>query len=230
MFVLSEAVDPARTALVVVDVQNFFCHSDGTIGRRGSDLSGYQRMVEQRLLPLIAAAREAGVAVVLTRMDHDAWSANPAALDLEGRSLLPYGDEDRPRIGERPPVLDRAWDYQYYRIERRPEDLEITKPRASAFIGTTLDLALKGRGISSVIVTGVATNVCVESTARDAFQYGYRVMFARDCTACRSADLQRASEITIHKFFGTVVDSEAIIAAWQGGRAGAGLATALATS
>ncbi|GIW07059.1 MAG: isochorismatase [Dehalococcoidia bacterium] len=212
---LSEALTPSKTALLVVDVQNYFCHPDGAIGRRGNDLSGYQQMVEQRLLPLIAAARRVGVAVVLTRMEHDFWTVNPAARDLAGRATLPYGDEDQPRSSDRPPIHSEAWERAYFLIERHPEDLEITKPRASAFLGTPLDLALRGRGIERVLVTGVATNVCVESTARDAFQYGYRVFFVRDCTATRSAAAQRATEVTIHKFFGTVVDSAAVIAAWQ---------------
>jgi nicotinamidase-related amidase len=96
MLDLAEAVPPAKTALIVVDVQNAFGPRHSTIGRRGNDLSGYRQMVAERLLPLVAAARRAGVASVLPRTDSDVWTTNPAARDPAGYATLPYGDEDRP--------------------------------------------------------------------------------------------------------------------------------------
>lgn len=80
MLALPEAVAPAKTALIVVDVQNDFGHPDGTFGRRGNDRSGHHQMVAERLLPVIAAARHAGVAIVLTRMDHDWLDHQPGSL------------------------------------------------------------------------------------------------------------------------------------------------------
>lgn len=77
-----------------------------------------------------------------------------------------------------------------------------------------------------MLVTGVATNVCVGSTARDAVQSGYRVFFVRDCTATRSAAATHATEVTIHKSFGAVVDSATVIAVWQPVVTAAALASA----
>ncbi len=76
-----------------------------------------------------------------------------------------------------------AWNGDFYQIKPRPDEAIVTKHRYGAFEGTDLDLILRSRGIRSVIMTGVATNVCVETTARQAFLRDYYVVFTNDCSA-----------------------------------------------
>jgi nicotinamidase-related amidase len=78
-------------------------------------------------------------------------------------------------------------------LEQRPEDLLVTKPRWGAFIGTTLDDELRQRGVTQVFVTGVATSIGVESTARSAFEFGYNVVPVVDAMTDRDADAHRHS-------------------------------------
>jgi len=90
----------------------------------------------------------------------------------------------------------------------------VSKHRYGAFEGTDLDLVLRSRGIRTVIMTGVATNVCVETTARQAFLKDYYVVFASDCSATFSQAAHDATLHNIDQFFGEVVTSEQIMACW----------------
>ena len=92
----------------------------------------------------------------------------------------------------------------------------VTKHRYGAFEGTDLDLVLRSRGIRTVIMTGVATNVCVETTARQAFLKDYYVVFTSDCSAPFSQAAHDATLYNIDQFFGEVVTSEQIMACWPG--------------
>ena len=84
------------------------------------------------------------------------------------------------------------------------EDIIIEKDRYSAFVYTNLDLILRTNHVKTLIFSGVATNVCVESTIRDAFQLNYNTVLLSDCTATFNEDYQKFSEDIISRFFGTV--------------------------
>ena len=102
-----------------------------------------------------------------------------------------------------------------YKVRPAPDEAIITKHRYGAFESTDLDLVLRSKGIRTVIMTGVATNVCVETTARQAFLRDYYVVFLSDCTATFSAAQHEAALWNIDQFFGQVVSSEDVIACWQ---------------
>ncbi len=91
----------------------------------------------------------------------------------------------------------------------------VVKHRYSAFIDTDLDLILRSRGIQSLVMTGVATNVCVESTARDGYMRDYHIVFVDDCSACYDAAKHAATLRHITDHFGVVVQAADIIATWQ---------------
>src|SRR5262249_59917777 len=99
-------------------------------------------------------------------------------------------------------------------IRPRPDEIVVTKHRYGAFEGTDLDLILRSLGIRSVIMTGVATNVCVETTARQAFMKDYYVVFAGDCCAGYSQVLHDSTLVNIDRFFGQVVTASQITACW----------------
>jgi ureidoacrylate peracid hydrolase len=100
-------------------------------------------------------------------------------------------------------------------VRPRPDEPVVTKHRYGAFESTDLDLVLRSRGVRTVIMTGVATNVCVETTARQAFLRDYYVVFLRDCTATYSQAEHDAALHNIDQFFGQVAGAEEVMACWQ---------------
>jgi ureidoacrylate peracid hydrolase len=99
-------------------------------------------------------------------------------------------------------------------VSPQPDDRVVQKHRYNAFHGTDLDMILRAKGITHLIFTGVATNVCVETTARDAVVRDYEIILVNDCLAGSSVEEHQASLRTLSRFFNaTVVDSDHAIAA-----------------
>ena len=106
------------------------------------------------------------------------------------------------------------WDQDFYEVRPLPDEVIVTKHRYGAFENTDLDLVLRSNRIKSVIITGVATNVCCETTARQAFMKDYYVLFTSDCCATYSQAQHDATPFNIDQFFGQVVTSDEIMACW----------------
>jgi ureidoacrylate peracid hydrolase len=100
-------------------------------------------------------------------------------------------------------------------LDAQPGDLEIVKPRYSAFFGTRLDEILRGRGIDTVVVLGLTTNVCVQSTARDAWQRDYRTITLDDCCAEIGEGSHAASLAWTSRNFGMVCTSSEVCRRWR---------------
>lgn len=201
---LRELVAPERTALVVVDVQNDFCHEDGSIAARGMDVAPIHAMVP-RLEGLIQAAHAGNVPVIFIRTEHGLWTDAPAWQERLA---------SRTSAARRPICREGTWGAEFYRLQPSPGDRVVVKHRYSAFLGTDLDLILRSRGIETVLCTGVTTNVCVESTARHGFMLNYRVVMVSDCCAAPTEEEHRSALWNIGTYFGTVHGSEEIMAAW----------------
>lgn len=204
MLSLREKVDPRRTALIVVDVQNDFCHDEGAFGRRGRNLGFIQSMVPN-LVDFIAKARAKAVPVIFIRTSHGSWTNS--AVWLERAKDV--------SISEIPVCSDGSWGAEFYGVQPLPGDKVVVKHRYSGFYATDLDLVLRATGITTVLMTGVATNVCVESTARDAFQRDYHVVFISDCCATTNAEDHQATLRNIGDHFGVVVTAAEVIEAWS---------------
>ena len=91
----------------------------------------------------------------------------------------------------------------------------VTKHRYSGFVNTDLDTVLRSMGIQRLLIAGVTTNVCVESTARDAVMRDYFVTLLRDCMAADSEAEHNASLRTFESYFGRIANSEEVISSWQ---------------
>jgi nicotinamidase-related amidase len=184
---LEEIVDPAHSALVVVDVQNDFCSADGAWPRRGHDVSGMPSLIAN-VRRLIDAAHVAEVPVIYIQMTKlpGLKSISPSYL----RFMVERNNLDPDDVG-----CDMgSWGWEVVpEIAPQPGDLVIQKWRSSAFVGTPLDLVLRSNGIQSVVICGVATNACVESTVRDAFNNDYYVVLVEDAVAAYSQRLHEAS-------------------------------------
>jgi len=209
---LGEKVDPRHTALVIIDMQNDFIDDEGLIAREGRDVSQAQEMAKH-LPELIKAARAAGVFVVFVRNVYtseqnfylsDVWLEQAARKREGGYTRIPV-------------CRDGEWDGDFYGgIRPQPGDVVVTKHRYDAFHNTDLDLILRSNGVRTVMLTGVVTNVCVETTARSAFVRDYYVVAVDDgCAAYVESD-HRASLSNIDRFFGQVATMREITSVWDG--------------
>ena len=206
---LAEKVEPGHTALLIVDVQNDFCAEGGAIHREGRDVSMAAACVPN-IERLLEAARAAGVIPVWIRNVYNTgpnWYLSEVWLE----------QAERKRKGsytKRPVCEAGEWNGDFFKIRPRPDEVIVTKHRYGAFEGTDLDLILRSHNIRTVIMTGVATNVCVETTARQAFLKDYYVVFTNDCTATFSKEQHEAALVNIEQFFGQVVSSAEVMACW----------------
>ena len=207
---LAEKTDPAHAAVLIVDVQNDFCAENGAMHREGRDLSLVQGMVP-RLARFIEQARAARVPLVWIRNLYNRtpnWYLSEVWLEQAHRRR-------RGLYVERPVCQADHWSGDFYEVRPAPEDVIVTKHRFGAFESTDLDLVLRSRGIRTVIMTGVATNVCVETTARQAFLKDYYVVFTTDCTATYSKAEHDGTLANIDNYFGEVVSADDVAACWS---------------
>lgn len=206
---LEELVEPARTALIVVDPQHVFCSPRSEFVRRqGIDTSRVEETVP-RLNRFILDCREAGVMVVYTRQVLTEETMLP--------SLRLYALDEQDRIWFcREGTEDVDW---YEKVERpREGEAVITKHSFDAFQDTTLDLLLRNRGIRTLLITGFTSNVCVESTARHGFFIGYPIVLVADCVNAYNRQEHESTLFNIGKYFGRVADSSEVVEAMLSAR------------
>jgi ureidoacrylate peracid hydrolase len=191
-------------ALVIIDVQNDYCHDNGALNKFGRKVSDIRRIVP-RLKQVVEKARQTQIPVVHVRMASDERAKSDAY--LEHRSRRSGADRGVCREG--------TWGADFYEIEPRPGEPVVTKSRYSAFVKTNLETVLQAQGVKTVILGGVTTDVCVESTARDAFMRDYYVLFLSDCTGVDDPVVQQATLERIDRYFGHVVSSDDVVKAWE---------------
>lgn len=182
------AFDPGRTALVIIDMQRDFLEPGGFGETLGNDVGLLQSAVAPTRTAL-QAARDAGLLVVHTREGHrpDLADAPPAKLERGAPSK---------RIGDAGPmgrILVRGEPGHDIVPDLAPGPGEpvIDKPGKGAFYETDLDLILRNRGIDTLAVCGVTTEVCVHTTIREANDRGYRCIALGDCCASYFPDFHR---------------------------------------
>lgn len=198
----AERVDPGHTAILVVDMQNDFCAEGGYIHRtRKADMSGHPALAK-RIEGLVAHGRAAGATIV--------W----AAANYEPRFLSPAAILKRDERDGLVCCAGGSWGAAFYEVAPQDGDLVVEKHTFSAFAGTPLDQMLRARGIKTLVMTGVATNVCVESTLRDGFFRGYYVVVVEDCCASSAKHLHDATLDNVRRSFGEVVDAAALSREW----------------
>lgn len=207
---LEKKVAPAHTALVVIDMQNDFCASGGLVSKDGRDLAEAQAMA-QRLPAFIEAARQAGVLPVFVRCVYSV-EGNPYLSDVW---LEQAARERKGGYTSIPVCAPSSWEGDWYGgVRPRAGDIVVDKHRYDAFQGTELDLILRSRGIRTVVLTGVVTNVCVETTARAAFVRDYYVAVVEDGTAAYVSEDHEQTLRNIRRFFGVTPSMQQLCAIW----------------
>lgn len=202
----SDAVEPDRCALVVIDMQNDYLHDEGALARMGSDVAALRRV-----LPGVGRAvelgRDAGVPCIFVRQTHGPLFDSPA-WRTRGRGL---GRMDVDRI---PIVEDGTWGAELFGVSPRPDESVITKHRYSAYFSTDLELTLRARGRDTAVYAGVTTDVCVRYTAVDGLMRGIHPVVLDDATAAGSLALQRQVEHEIRDHVGLVMSTAELAPRW----------------
>jgi len=210
----SETVDglagwiaPARTAVLIIDMQVDFASPDGALGGF-IDMS----VVEPALAAaeaLATDARAAGVPVVFVGLhttpetDSAAWNER-----MRRRGGDPDVDAALCRTGE--------VGSEFYGPKPLPGELVVPKTRYSGFVGTDLDIQLTKLGVDTLVVAGLTTECCVDSTVRDAFSLDYHVFVAADACAANEADMHTASLKVMELNSAILTDTAAVALAWKG--------------
>jgi ureidoacrylate peracid hydrolase len=199
-----------RSAVVVVDLQNAFASKGGTLDIFGADLSEAPRVV-RAIRSVVDAARTAGVLVVFLQMGYKPDLSNAGG----SRSPNCYKETAMHLMSTRPELKGKlltegSWDFAMVdELALLPGDLVITKTRYSGFAGTTLDSQLRVRGIQYLFFAGIAANVCVESTLRDAYFHDYWPILLADGTmAAGGRTAYEATLFNVESFFGWTTSSE----------------------
>ena len=198
---LDQQVQPVHTAVLVVDMQNDFCAEGGYLHRKyGIDPNESARLAAN-IMALVETARATGTAVI--------WIA--AIYDDEYLSES-HRARVMARAGGQTLCQTGTWGAELYAgVMPRDDELVVEKHRYSAFHGTDLNEALGARGIRTLIITGVATNVCVDSTLRDGFFEGYHVVLPEDCVGAGDDAAQQVTLTTVANNFGYVTSSQALV-------------------
>ena len=206
-------LDPATTALLVIDMQRDFCEPGGFGETLGNDVSQLRGVIPP-LQAVLAAARAAGITVIHTREGHrpDLSDCPPAKL-ARGAPSLRIGDQ-----GPKGRILVRG-EYGHDIVDEltpAPGELVIDKPGKGSFHGTDLGEELAARGIARLVVTGVTTEVCVHTTVREANDRGYECLVLSDCVGSYFPEFHRVGLAMIAAqggIFGWVAPSDALLTA-----------------
>jgi ureidoacrylate peracid hydrolase len=217
-------LNTARTALLVVDMQNDFGSKGGMFDRAGIDISGIQKAVGPTARA-ISAARRAGIRIIYLKMGYRSDLSDLGAPDSVNRARhlrLGVGNAVKSPDGRDSRILIRdTWNTDIVpELKPEPQDTTIYKTRFSGFYNTDLDAILKKRRVKHLLFTGCTTSICVDSTVRDAMFRDYLPVLLSDCMSEPIGDgLSRsnhaASLLSVEILLGWVSDSDRLIRAIQ---------------
>lgn len=204
---LAEQIAPEHTALLIVDMQKDFCTPGFGAERAGRDLGPANRAIPQ-IARLLAGARKSGAAVAHVGFwtlphhgsDSETWLWKRRASTVSAPDLCIAETEGAQFVDELAPIAG---------------ELEIRKHRYSAFTATNLDLLLRAHGVRTIVVTGVSTNVCVETTFRAGFELGYAVVVPPESCASWNESLHHAALENVRHRFGVTPSVDEILSIWD---------------
>ena len=215
-------LDAARSAVIVVDMQNDFGSPGGLFDRGGVDISMIRKAVEPTR-KVLAAGRNAGMKIVYLKMGFRADLSDLGAEDSVNRTRhLHFGVGQPTTSPDGSPgrfLVRDTWNTAILdELAPEPGDVELYKHRFSGFYETELDRILRERGIRDLVFTGCTTCVCVDSTLRDAMFRDYRCVLLADCSGepiggDKSRSNHEAALLTVQTLLGWVSDSESFLAA-----------------
>lgn len=198
---LKKNLEQKNAAIIVVDVQNDYCHPEGAIAKTGNDVSAVKEMMPA-LHHLLASARAHQIPVVFLQTNHEKATDSEVWLS-------------RFEDGVNPICHTGSWGAEFFEVAPQANEIIVKKHRYSGFIHTRLESVLQTLKIETLIMTGVSTNLCVESTARDGFMLDYRIVFLQDACAAFSQAEHNMTLQTVDTYFGMVSDTQAVMSFWE---------------
>ncbi len=201
---LEQKTIPSSTAILIIDMQNDFCSDKGILSSMWGLRLGAMQSLIQKLQKFLTVVRDRNVRVIFIKTARGPGDISEPMEELMAR----HG-------GREYPCTKGSWGAELVDgIRPEPGESVIEKKRYSAFLGTDLDKILKKKGVRTLILTGVVTEVCVETTARDAFMLDYHVLVVKELTASPYKVSYKASLANIQRYFGVVVSSEELFQVW----------------
>lgn len=189
-----------NSALLIIDMQNGFIHADGSLSRMGLDTSRTSIVIEP-IQKLKKEFKAQGRPVIYIQHTHRQDKTDAGLIAKVFPPIMELGH-----------CLEGTWDSEIIE-ELKPEkdDYIVKKHRFSAFYNTQLEEVLRGLGVETLVVTGIATNICVESTVRDAFYRDYNVFVPREATASFTPEQEQGSLGNFEFAFARVISLEEMI-------------------
>lgn len=183
-----------KIGILVIDIQNDFCHDDGVFAKQGLDVKPAQE-VTPRIKAFINEVRKYDVPVIYTRQveSDDVSPENLKRLFASGKLV---------RVCE-----PHSWGSELYQLEPAEGEYVIEKHTYDAFSNPRLKQILEEKGVNTPVITGVNTDICIDTTVRRAFTEGYHVLVPRDLIATMNVDGEKYFLEIFDKFFGDVVSS-----------------------
>ena len=210
-------IDPARTAVVVVDMQNAFASPGGLLDLAGVDIAGAAAVV-RTIGGILAAARAAAIPVVYLQtgykpdLSNGGGPSSPNPRKETALCLMRARPELRGQL-----LVEGTWDFQIVdALAPQAQDLVVLKTRYSGFAGTQLDSVLRAREIRYLVFVGIATNVCVESTLRDAYFHEYWPILVTDgAMQAGPPEAHAATVFNVESFFGWTLAAHELVGALE---------------
>jgi nicotinamidase-related amidase len=198
-------IDPARTALITVDMQGDFASPDGAMAQMGCDMSAIPAAIANASR-LVDAARAAGVPVVWVAALRQPGPLSPIRRERLARlgyetfdgGICTVGTPGSAFIGPQP----------------AEDETIIAKKSYSGFFKTELDEVLRGRGVDTIVVCGLTTECCVDGTVRDGYNLEYHVFLISDACACYGDDLHQAALRALELNCAILASTDEIVQAW----------------
>lgn len=203
---LQEILNPKHTAILVVDVQIDFVSSEGKAAKKhGHDISHIQKTIDT-INKLLDKARKIGLPVIFTKyVDGLRYRKGPGLRRFE---KLEKKEENML-------ALEGTEGVDFYGVERLDDDKVIIKHNFCSFFETDLEEYLQQNNIKTIILCGVKTNACVETTARTAYHKGFYVVVPKECVATTDEVQNECSLQNIGRWFGDVVRLEEVLRKWS---------------
>ena len=207
------AVDLKKSALIVVDMQNAFASKGGMLDIAGVDIAEGATVVRS-IGAILDAARRSAMPVVYLQMGFKpdlSDSGGPASPNWHKELALCLMNR-RPELKGKL-LIEGTWDFAIVdQLQPQRGDVVIRKTRYSGFANTRLDRELKSRGVQYLFFAGIATNVCVESTLRDAFFLDYWPLLIADATMQGGPRaMQDATVFNVETYFGWVIEAQEFV-------------------
>ncbi len=198
-------LDPGKTALIVIDMQNAFAHEKGTLGISGVNIAPAQRAIEP-ISRLVKGCKEAGMPVLWTVQEHFSTDKD----HRRGKKRLPSHTSKRKTVS----ALAGSWDAQILdELAPLADDpsLIIRKHRFGGFYETRMQIVLEMLGVEALLITGATANACVETTLREAYLRDYDVVAVTDCIAGVSPEWEKPAQEVWSHYLSILSDSGAVL-------------------